>query len=158
MDPKRDEISKFSFSAGYPWIEQEPGQHLRIVLQQLRRIISGMPSSRLLANESSGCGKFRILGMHYSKQLLCRIQLHSAKKALHSAKPLPSAALGKELSAYPFSVKLALPSAACRPLGKGFAEGYGGTPQRKAAVTPGRGDGPFAECHPRHLAKKFKFF
>jgi hypothetical protein len=64
MDPKRDEISKFSFSAGYPWIEQEPGQHLRIVLQQLRRIISGMPSSRLLANESSGCGKFRILGMH----------------------------------------------------------------------------------------------
>jgi hypothetical protein len=44
-------------------------------------------------------------------------------------------------------------------LGKArFAEGYGGTPQRKAAVTPGRGDGPFAECHPRHLAKKFNFF
>jgi hypothetical protein len=79
--------------------------------------------------------------------------------ALQQTAALPNTiALGKELSAYPFSVKLALPSAACRPLGKGFAEGYGGTPQRKAAVTPGRGDGPFAECHPRHLAKKFNFF
>ena len=30
-------------------------------------------------------------------RLLCRVQLHSAKKALHSAKPLPSAALGISL-------------------------------------------------------------
>ena len=54
--------------------------------------------------------------------MLCRVQLHSAKKALHSAKPLPSAALGKELSAYPFTAKDSLPSAACRALGKAFAK------------------------------------
>jgi hypothetical protein len=40
------------------------------------------------------------------------VQLHSAKKAL------PSAALGKELSAYPFTTKASLPSVACRALGK----------------------------------------
>jgi hypothetical protein len=46
------------------------------------------------------------------------VQLHLAKKALHSAKPLLSAALGKELSAYPFTAKASLPSAECRALGK----------------------------------------
>ena len=72
--------------------------------------------------------------IHYSRRMLCRVQLHSAKKALHSAKPLPSAALGKELSAYPFTAKASLPSVACRALGKGFPECHNGTRQRKAAV------------------------
>ena len=72
--------------------------------------------------------------VHYSRRVLCRVQLHSVKKALHSVKPLPSAALGKELSAYLFTAKASLPSAACRALGKGFPECHDGTRQRKAAV------------------------
>ena len=71
---------------------------------------------------------------HYSRRVLCRVQLHSAKKALHSAKPLPSAALSKELSAYLFTAKASLPSAACWALGKGFPECHDGTRQRKAVV------------------------
>jgi hypothetical protein len=43
---------------------------------------------------------------------------HSAKPELHSAKPLPSVALGKEHSAKISSAKMSLPSAFCRALGK----------------------------------------
>jgi hypothetical protein len=74
------------------------------------------------------------VGAHYSRRVLCRVQLHSAKKALHSAKLLSSATLGKELSPYPFTAKASLPSATCRALGKGFPECHDGTRQRKAAV------------------------
>ena len=66
-----------------------------------------------------------------------------AKDALQQTRALPSAialgkegfALGKELSANPFTAKASLPSAACRALGKGFPECHDGTQQRKAAVT-----------------------
>ena len=51
---------------------------------------------------------------HYGRHVLCRVQLHSAK-------PLLSAALGKELSAYPLKATASLPSAVCRALGKAFA-------------------------------------
>ena len=64
----------------------------------------------------SGCS-------HYGRRVLCRVQLHSAK-------PLSSAALGKELSAYPFTAKASLPSAFCRALGKAFAECRKSTRQR----------------------------
>jgi hypothetical protein len=47
---------------------------------------------------------------------------HSAKPHLHSAKALPSVALGKGHSVKKLSAKLSLPSAFCRALGKGFAE------------------------------------
>ena len=60
---------------------------------------------------------------------------HSAKAKLHSAKPLPSAALGKEHTAKNWSAKPSLPSVFYRALGKGFAESPGGTRQRKATVT-----------------------
>jgi hypothetical protein len=50
-----------------------------------------------------------------------------AECRLHSAKPLPSATLGKELPSKPFTVKLALPSAEARALGKDFAECRHGT-------------------------------
>ena len=49
-------------------------------------------------------------------------QGHSAKPNLHSAKALPSAALGKEHSAKKESTKTSLPSVFCRALGKAFAE------------------------------------
>ena len=49
-------------------------------------------------------------------------QGHSAKPNLHSAKALPSAALGKEHSAKKESAKTSLPSVFCRALGKAFAE------------------------------------
>ena len=61
---------------------------------------------------------------HYSRHVLCGVQLHSVKKALQSA------ALSKELSAYPFTAKASLPSVACRALGKAFAECRKSTRQR----------------------------
>ena len=60
---------------------------------------------------------------------------HSAKARLHSAKPLPSAALGKEHTAKNWSAKHSLPSVFYWALGKGFAECPGDTRQRKAIVT-----------------------
>ena len=51
---------------------------------------------------------------------------HSAKPLLHSAKALPSAALGKEQSA-----KVSLPSATYRALGKAFVECHVSTRQKK---------------------------
>ena len=59
---------------------------------------------------------------HYRKQLLCRVPAALAKALLHSAKALPSAALGKGPSAKFLSSKGSLPSAFYRTLGKGFAE------------------------------------
>jgi len=50
--------------------------------------------------------------------LFAECLLHSAKAALHSAKPLPSATLGKEPPSNPLPVKAALPSAKFRALGK----------------------------------------
>ena len=49
-------------------------------------------------------------------------QGHSAKPNLHSAKALPSAALGKEHSANNPSANASLPSVFCWALGKAFAE------------------------------------
>ena len=55
-----------------------------------------------------------------------------------SAKALPSAALGKGLSANFRSAKGSLPSVFYRALGKGFAECLpGGTRQRKVTVMTG---------------------
>ena len=65
---------------------------------------------------------------HYRTQWLCRVprfaecQGHSAKPNLHSAKALPSAALGKGHLAKNRSAKVSLPSVFCRALGKAFAE------------------------------------
>ena len=75
------------------------------------------------------------VSLHYSRRMLCRVQLHSTKKDFRSAKPLPSAELGKELSAYPFTAKASLLSVAYRALDKGFSECHDSTRQRKAAVT-----------------------
>ena len=87
----------------------------------------------MIIDQASGAATVRSPN-HYSRCVLCQVQLHSAKKVLYSAKPLLSAALGKELSAYPFTAKASLPSATCRALGKGFPECHNGTRQRKAAV------------------------
>jgi hypothetical protein len=55
---------------------------------------------------------------------------------LHSAKALPSAALGKEPSVKFWSAKVSLPSVFYRALGKGFAEcKLASTRQRKVVVT-----------------------
>ena len=77
----------------------------------------------------------------------CR--LHSAKAALHSTKPLPSATLGKEPPSNPLPVKAALPSVKFRAFGKGFAECRAGTRQRFDAVGRRRliFFKLFAECH-----------
>ena len=75
-------------------------------------------------------------------------------QALRETRALPSAiALGKELSAYPFTAKTSLPSAAYRALGKGFSECHDGTRQRKAAVTA-----PLPSATRRHSAKKCVFY
>ena len=93
------------------------------------------------------------LGTTTGGGLFAECLLHSAKAALHSAKSLPSATLGKEPPSNPLPVKAALPSAKFRALGKGFAECRAGTRQRFDAV--GRWPMPsnfflkklFAECH-----------
>jgi hypothetical protein len=60
---------------------------------------------------------------------------HSAKQHKHSAKPLPSVALGKEGTAKKGSAKTSLPSVFCRALGKDFAECFlSGTRQRLCRV------------------------
>ena len=71
----------------------------------------------------------------------------SAKALLHSAKSLPSVALGKELSAIFSSVKGSLPSAFCRTLGKDFVECLQ-EPSAKKSCCHGDfvTDGRFAEC------------
>ena len=105
---------------------------------------------------------------------------HSAKARLHSAKSLPSAALGKEHTVKNLSAKHSLPSVFYRALDKGFAECPGDTRQRKATGTEavrwqslcrvptlqalGKDffnffNNFFAECQPvRHSAKIFYFF
>ena len=90
--------------------------------------------------------------------------MHSAKAALHSAKPLPSATLGKEPPSNPFPVKAALPSVKFRALGKGFAECRAGTWQRFDGI----GRRPtlyifffkklFAECHSSGTRQRNLFF
>jgi len=81
---------------------------------------------------------------------------HSVKALLHSAKLLPSAALGKDHSANFSSVKGSLPSAFCRALGKDFAECLW-EPSAKKSCRDGDfiSDGRFAECLlGGHSAKK----
>ena len=56
------------------------------------------------------------------RSLTTRLSGHSAKPNLHSAKALPSAALGKDYSVKNESAKTSLPSVFCRALGKAFAE------------------------------------
>jgi len=60
--------------------------------------------------------------------------MHSAKATLPSAKPLPSAALGKEPPVKNSSAKIYLSSAFYRALGKVFAECNHDTRQRKVTV------------------------
>jgi len=66
------------------------------------------------------------MSIHYRKQKLCRELL---------AKPLPRAALSKEVSVKIFSAKASLPRAFYRALGKVFAERHDSRRQRKVAVT-----------------------
>ena len=81
---------------------------------------------------------------------------HSAKLLLHSAKALPSAALGKEQSAKNPSAKVSLSSATYRALGKAFAECHVSTRQKKSDVNS---DGLFAECHLSGTRQRiFSFF
>ena len=95
------------------------------------------------------------MSIHYSRRVLCRVQLRSAK-------PLPSAALGKELSAYPLTAKVSLPAfAECR---------MSGTRQRISRVPrwhsakKSRRDGqvtvmaPLPSATRRHSAKKCVFY
>ena len=63
----------------------------------------------------------------------CR--MHPAKATLHSAKPLPGAALDKEPPAKSLSAKIFLPGVFYRASGKDFAECKPGTRQRKVVVT-----------------------
>jgi hypothetical protein len=60
---------------------------------------------------------------------------HSAKRKKHSAKALPSVALGKGDTAEENTAKGTLPSAFCRALGKDFAECQPRTRQNCSAVT-----------------------
>ena len=73
---------------------------------------------------------------HYWRPRLCRVFLHSAKSHLHSAKALPSVALGKVRSAKIFSAK-----GLCRVL---FIRALGKIKNN------------FAECLGRHSAKYFR--
>ena len=73
---------------------------------------------------------------HYWRPRLCRVFLHSAKSPLHSAKALPSVALGKVRSAKFFSAK-----GLCRVL---FIRALG-----KIKIF-------FAECLERHSTKYFR--
>ena len=75
---------------------------------------------------------------HYWRPRLCRVFLHSAKSPLHSAKALPSVALGKVRSAKIFSAK-----GLCRVLFIGAL---------------GKIKNNFAECLRRHSAKYFRPF
>ena len=61
-------------------------------------------------------------------------QLHSGKAQLHSGKPSPSATLGEEPPANPFTGKSPSPSVKNRALGVGFAECRAGTRGRLDAV------------------------
>jgi hypothetical protein len=86
--------------------------------------------------------------IHYRKRALCRVPEALVKALKHSAKALPSVALGKEGSTNSASTKPSLPSTFSRALDKELCRVPGSTRQRKAAVTaPGDGDGVFAECH-----------
>ena len=76
--------------------------------------------------------------MHYWRPRLCRVFLHSVKSPLHSAKTLPSVALGKVRSAKFFSAK-----GLCRVLFIGAL---------------GKIKNNFAECLGRHSAKYFRSF
>ena len=58
-----------------------------------------------------------------------------AKATLHSAKPLPGAAPGKEPPAKIRPAKISLPGAFYRAPGKDFAESKHGPRQRKVTVT-----------------------
>ena len=77
----------------------------------------------------------RRIGAHYWRPRLCRVFLHSAKSPLHSAKALPSVALGKVRSAKFFSAKGLCRVLFIRVLGKIIF---------------------FAECLGRHSAKYFR--
>jgi hypothetical protein len=75
---------------------------------------------------------------------------HSAKPEKHSAKALPSVALGKEGSTHNASAKPSLPSTFSRALGKEVCRVPESTRQRKAAVTAtSDGDGVFADTRQR---------
>jgi len=69
-------------------------------------------------------GNYQNISLNYTTgpSEFAECQGHSAKPNLHSAKALPSAALGKEHSAKKESAKTSLPSVFCRALGKAFAE------------------------------------
>jgi hypothetical protein len=62
------------------------------------------------------------MAVHYQSWLLCRGPQASAKPLRFSAKPLPSAALGKASSAKIRSAKTSLPRAVYRALDKAFTE------------------------------------
>ena len=79
------------------------------------------------------------------------------KKVLHSVTLLPSAALGKELSAYPFTVKASLPSVFCRALSKAFAERLCRVPEKHSAKIYTRQNENMKQ-NTKIIAKIFNFF
>ena len=98
---------------------------------------------------------------HYWRPRLCRVFLHSAKSHLHSAKALPSVALGKVRSAKIFSAKglcrvlfigaLGKIKKICRVLGAALGKIF-------STVAAPAVNGYFAECPTQHSAKKNLFF
>ena len=96
--------------------------------------------------------------IHYWRPRLCRVFLHSAKSPLHSAKALPSVALGKVRSAKFFSAKGLcrvlfigalgkIKKQFCRVLGAALGKIF-------SAVAAPAVNGYFAECPTQHSAKK----
>ena len=99
--------------------------------------------------------------IHYWRPRLCRVFLHSAKSPLHSAKALPSVALGKVRSANFFSAKglcrvlfiraLGKIKKICRVLGAALGKIF-------SAVAAPAVNGYFTECPTQHSAIFFKNF
>ena len=79
--------------------------------------------------------------------------LHSAKAALHSAKPLPSATLDKEPPSNPLPVKAILPSAKFWALGKDLTPSADG--RRRLIFFKKK---LFAECHSSGTRQRNLFF
>ena len=99
--------------------------------------------------------------IHHWRPRLCRVFLHSAKSHLHSAKALPSVALGKVRSAKFFSAKGLCRMLFIRALGKikkKLPSAWGDTRQNISAVVAPAVNGYFAECPTQHSAKKKIFF
>ena len=124
-----------------------PGLHSAIVPRPLIATIAAMR-----------CLEHTISVIHYWRPRLCRVFLHSAKSPLHSAKALPSVALGKVRSAKFFSTKGLCRVLFIRALGK-IKKNYRvlGAALGKifSAVAAPAVNGYFAKCPTQHSANFF---